>query len=1040
MPKNDFKYVFTSFDKRMLNLSIYSTEIRQKVLQNPLIGPTESLELEVRFQKVRHSDFNRVLELVSKKYPLTSSKITDYLLPEEVRISVVGKPPGFERMKIFKKDLWHDIMPNFNIKVSLAKETISEREDINYEYKMNPRPTKTRIKDRKSFIISEGVVRLDMTVATTLDQSGQIINTSYEIECEIISLVSDNNIKILAMSSTEILKMIQDTNNIYSISDKNEIIDDFNKTLGTPNFSNKELGKVFSHRILAQARNLKRADCIYGGLVGGKVKYTITHKLKGYRKLLYFHEKGICLIFPPLSLNLLILPQHYKLFGFEAPINAIRGTIIDGESYDTDYYPFDMMSNRGNIQVQKSSHTERMKSGNIIDTLATYNFQQLIKIKKKEFIPIPDLSELRKALIRLEGEQKSLPYETDGYIITPDDSPYTLPGLQKPINGCYIVYDLPLHKRNLKKWPEICKLKPWKELTIDLLFTKQNLLARESRECGAKGSQQNIIFAGSIFHSFSYNILPSTLDKVPDGSIVELGPSGTLEEFEALEDKVPKLEVRLIRYDKTAPNTENNAASVWDDINEPLTIKTLLGQNFNLMFQYHSSEKSKLLDNLPSEANILDIGSGRGGTLGKMSKFNHIVCVEPDKDNLKELNRRSLISFHGHKMADKITIVETGGEDSKEIINKTYTALKWNSDGINRPFYITMFLSLSFFFRDDILLGQLATTIKEVSQMYYSLGGKYPVQLIFTTIEKNQLLNVARTAHPSLTNERVDLGQFPTVKFKVGEAKMIITAPNRVWIDIPNSIVRDQNEFFVDLPKLQRFCGLTELKTEIHNKEKFLSDNERTFSSMYVSGTATIPIPLKVSVPYNRTFGMSGDGLIVEMLTNDGRFFSAVGVPFAKNGEEIRSYYASWLMSVDPRYPTEMDAINALYGGIDPKYGIYKDNVGANINYYTVIGGNYSRYLNNVPGDLKGFDYIMKYIQDPNFAIPHIIVEALGYALNVTINIASVDNRSNIIIKSKTVVPGTPEITIIDGGSDQGIYNKYSVMAIWRNEQLEYVF
>ena len=986
----------------MVDLSDYKEIIKKELdKQKPTSTFRTSMELEVRFKNIDRAIFYRVLRIFQNQSAEQRVISDDYYLGDDKRLTVSdGKS-----MTIIKTNSWYKDIQDFDVRISLSREDILDEDNKIPEY-----PPLIRKKDRRSFKLNGA--RLDITKVLERKINDKNYRTIYEIECEFVGDINSETLKIYTNSCNDILKLIQDTNVIYTMAIRDNIITEFNKILGSEGLRYGEM--KMSHRVLAQARNLKRKDCVYGGLIGGEVNYTLTQKIKGLRKLLFITKYGICLVFPPLNINLLISAKNYgplKTF-----FDSLIGTIIDGENLprnlqntptvDNLYYPFDVMAFRGSREIQKKDHNQRLETL-VRERIYVPNLSPIIKIVKKDFKLFKTLDELHIVIQELESELDKLPYETDGYIVTPYNSPYILPNVTIDKKNLR-VDDLPLHKRSLTKYPEICKLKPWDELTIDLLVEENKLFSRGKKDRSQESKE--IEFTGSKFNPFS----PAQIiwsQEVIDGTIGEFGP--------VKQDDEIKLELRLIRDDKIAPNTDEIAASVWDDINEPLTVDTLLGKDFNLMFQYHSSEKTKLLETLPPETNIIDIGSGRGGTLGKMSKFNHIVCVEPNPENYTELERRANISFNGKKMADKITLLKTGGEDYRQIITGAIKAFEWDKGNVSNPVCITMFLSLSFFFSSEDFLNRLSKTIRGLASKYWEFGGKGEVKFLFTTIEKKRVLKVFE--HKS------DL-ILETTPIKIGTADLVLSPPNKLYINIPDSIVKNQSEYLVDLEKFKSSTGLRNMKISSQDKEKFLSEPEKQLSSCYVTGTAVL-FPSKPQPEYKRTLGMYPQGgLLVESVFSSD-FFSAVGKIFDKQGNEIRKRYAAWLIETDPRYPTEQDAINTLYNGKNPKKGIYKDQVKANINYYTTMNGDYHRYLNTIEDELKGFDYIMKHIQE-DIPLPHQILLPLGYCLDITINVCQPD-----LTNKKVIVPTAKyQIIIMDNG------DSYSPVGVIKDNTIVYIF
>jgi len=91
--------------------------------------------------------------------------------------------------------------------------------------------------------------------------------------------------------------------------------------------------------------------------------------------------------------------------------------------------------------------------------------------------------------------------------------------------------------------------------------------------------------------------------------------------------------------------------------------------------EYHNKVKDALIKKYAQKQVIVDLGAGKGGDLFKYRNANiqHLVAVEPNKnflfgrnendDSLK--NRLSKIA----NMIDKVSLVNTGAEDTKTITN-----------------------------------------------------------------------------------------------------------------------------------------------------------------------------------------------------------------------------------------------------------------------------------------------------------------------------------------------------------------------------------
>jgi hypothetical protein len=130
-------------------------------------------------------------------------------------------------------------------------------------------------------------------------------------------------------------------------------------------------------------------------------------------------------------------------------------------------------------------------------------------------------------------------------------------------------------------------------------------------------------------------------------------------------------------------------------------------------------------------------------------------------------------------------------------------------------------LSLSFFWRDKIMLGALVQTINVIRNYYYANGGKSPIKIVFLTIEGERAFKLLEKYDFKIKNAAYNMSYDET--------------SGEVSIDIKNSIVRDQIEYLVNLGQLKELLN-AKIIVKPANEERFLSNIEKEFTSMYVYG------------------------------------------------------------------------------------------------------------------------------------------------------------------------------------------------------------
>ena len=668
-----------------------------------------------------------------------------------------------------------------------------------------------RSRNRKSFLIDNGLSRIDLTEVTKSepnhsDPRKRGERVIYEIEVEYVG--TPDNVDKFDKTIARVFTWVNDTHNLYTINERDRLANDISSLL----YGNyRELGRD----LFVQARNLRQMDLVYGGLVGNnKTIYTVTYKTDGIRKLLVFHSSGIWLIYPPYEYNLV----------FRVDVGELNGTIFDGELLPLDkrkdganraiywFWIFDTLSFYGNSQFKKGNnkkhnpsqlpHGTRIKLAKLL--IESPNNNDLFKgntlyINVKEFHSLNTVEDFYKWNSILLDKSDELPYETDGLIFTPESTVYN-PRTEEKYS---------MKQRVLTEHPDICKWKPLKKLTIDFMIrilpdNKIQLLV--GNKITFKGSD-NIPYVDAV------DVNNEKLIGVPTGTVVEF-----------MWDIDRKLFVPIrLRPDKLSPNREAVAVDNWILLNDPLDEATMRGQSFTLLRRYHNSIKRSLivgLQKLPQKTlKILDIGSGLFGDASKFAslkdKLQQIVLVEPNPSYQEELNRR--IDVYG--LRKKTIVVQTKGQNSNEIFNDT-TILPNSFD------VITLMLSLSFFWESSEILDGLVETI----QRGLKIGGT----ILFLTIDGDIVSQVFNPIFGGTTFKELILGSVCTIQYDW------TAGSNKIFIDIKDSIVRNQEEYLVRLSDLTiRLNKYGFISNEIYTADtnKFLSSAESLFTSLFSFGS-----------------------------------------------------------------------------------------------------------------------------------------------------------------------------------------------------------
>jgi SAM-dependent methyltransferase len=764
------------------------------------------VELEVRFGKFINQRFDAGVSLDAFKRVKTF--FTNLGLTS-IRIHSVDDFDGNIRKSqidgdktqviwLRKINKWKNDLDDYDVGLRFSMSTEEEIAPIT-----NFKSTYQRVKDRLSFDLYGGNIRLDLT--TVMAKS-----TIFEVEIELLNKESfkdfENTINI-------VLKLILDTNILYNAKQSAQVLRDLNICLNGKN------PNILDPNMLVQARNLKLKDMVDGGLIGNKIKtskeydgrtftyknnpYSVTHKADGVRKLLFFHQSGIWYVAPKRFLNLIV---NINLAGY-------NGTILDGEDIPTDkrksnapttkywYLAFDCMSVKGNPNIQNQNLMERLKfaqtATKAINELTYKDVRlKIISAQTKEFRGFNTPDEFYKIMDSMFAQQKLLSYEQDGFLFTPIETKYN-PHSER----------FPLYQRVLTRHPDICKWKRKEDLTIDFELQWGKINMDGSRNLTLL-SRKNYPEFGSIpFRGTRFNPFDTSMIDVYNELTLDL-PSGTIVEYAWNFDKNVLYPVRT-RPDKTGANRLDVAEDNWDWIFNPVTEKTLTGDNFDLVYAYHNRIK-KALFKYGSGQTLLDIGSGRGGDVHRWAQYSKIVAVEPNPEHIVELKRR--IDLNG--MTDKVKIVQAGGEDTK-IISKAVKDFIGGSVDV-----ISMMLSLSFFWKDNSTYDGLINTITKNLKP----NGKF----IFLTIDGDA---VQQTFDPIFNGPQIK-------QLTLGKSTFDYKPP-RLIIDFPDTIVEKQIEWLVrigDLISSFNKKGYKLVEVSRSDKEKFLSPEEMIYTKMYSYG------------------------------------------------------------------------------------------------------------------------------------------------------------------------------------------------------------
>lgn len=333
---------------------------------------------------------------------------------------------------------------------------------------------------------------------------------------------------------------------------------------------------------------------------------------------------SVYLLYPPFTMSKVLMV--HKL---------LPALLIDGEYMKVDnryeYHAFDIVYHEGkNLAMTNFLYRlhELHSYTKLLQELPELRYHVKHYYKDGDFFS--NMKEAYEASKRLKG------YAIDGFILQPAN-----------------VYRSDL----IKKW------KPVELNTIDFLVRKRDNVEGEYDLFLYEKKEKDTVF--SIFRGTRNFPLVNYVYKGP--SVFE----GRDIDKRVIEFKwdlgAKQFVIYRFRDDKQLPNYVDVGKSVWNDINNPINIETLLGQDLVLMRKYHNMIKENILEGLRGPV-LVDIGSGRGGDLMKWNKNRNIqtvYAIEPNAENMAILLDR----MKSMDMKKKVVVINKGIQETASVVD-----------------------------------------------------------------------------------------------------------------------------------------------------------------------------------------------------------------------------------------------------------------------------------------------------------------------------------------------------------------------------------
>ena len=678
-----------------------------------------------------------------------------------------------------------------------------------------------RKKKRTTFEVKN--IKIDMTEVV----QDEILK--YEVELEIDPKYLSKQEQLFKQLVDIISKFVPRTEDIIQYFN-------FEMTNGT-----KDKNDDLIYGTISRARDLKIEDISYNGILKN---YVASVKADGEYRFLVFHRTGIWLLYPKHIIKRLgdlsgDYPENTILAGELITKDKLKNKnmVIDAEEI---FIPFDVTVIAGENVSRKKYNLRREYIIKFFknDSYININGSNKLFIKHKQYFLINSIDTFYNVMEDVMKERETVFYKEDGFIITPDRSPYITSGASKQFP-----------ERILSLHSDICKWKPKEKLTVDFLyeFDGEHIIKTKNRDV--------IHFKGTpISKKFRFIELESIKNR--SGSIVEFRP------IEIIGDVVV-LKPDRIREDKIFPNDYYIVENIYHLLMNPIEKETLLGKDTVLMRKFHNRLKRDLLNDVPKNSILIDIGSGKGGDITKWKKFSKVLAIEPNRNNVHEFEKR----LKNYDLEDKVEILNTRGEDTDTIEENVKTFLPEDLEG--NQVYISFMFSLSFFFENDTSIQSLSDTINKINEVVSERDGN-KCEILFITLDGRRLkclfekLNNSKI--PGLSN--VDLN---TISLSHKESE------NRLKISIKDSktVSETQTEYFVFMDKLFEEINYFSPKTiyaSNESKNLIMSEPEEIYSSLVIYGKAIyseekivetpntrLPVFLDIAIESNGSFYAKGD-------------------------------------------------------------------------------------------------------------------------------------------------------------------------------------
>ena len=641
----------------------------------------KAVEFEIKFRGADYLFFHSVLESI-KTYEFvgfTESLDMSIDLPSQRkfldasdrRTTIYRDGKKVDMLTIHKRKLYVTHPIRLGNKISIVAAVAMEENISNFDPNA---VTHIRGKIRLSFNLSPEW-RLDMTIVKKIDATQtQHIKESVQALLKHPPLTLENFESVLKLDKPEIQEVYSYEVEIEHIgraaikSDVDAIVDlvtqnvlvnvshamamqreifDIAKKLVRPERYAAQFEHQFEFKKLSPPiRTITKSDYFE---IFPPVGYYITDKIDGYHGMISIHN-GNCAV---------ISQTQYIIFPFDSPNCIFDGEIIFGEHID--FYVFDVCIINGKHIANEPFSTRITFIDAAVEVLR--KMQPNIVAYAKKYVCLGQPKQLREQFDQIHLAEHT--YETDGIIINAPDTTWQgsiiykwKPLAQSTIDFC--IREAP--KTVLGRAPFL-KRDGYKMYFLFVGIGMEAFQQNNLNYCpGYRDIFGKMAFKNAQYFPFQfqmpdnpYSYVCYLADQTLDNQIVEMRRIPGAPEYLNWEVvKVRDDRTDLLKAGKFFGNRYDIAEDVWLNYIDEFTYEELHNGPSDQYFMsvkdlkykaqtgFMSFMKTQIINRFNNSDWIIDLGAGKGQSLGKMMdiQLNHLICVDIDKAAIAELLKR----------------------------------------------------------------------------------------------------------------------------------------------------------------------------------------------------------------------------------------------------------------------------------------------------------------------------------------------------------------------------------------------------------------